>query len=424
MHLSAIPPCKFLVGQGSVSFDDLPDELVIEILSRLPVKTIVQSTCVCKRWYSIIKSPALVSAQLSHSISNPSNHYILASTSSPSVSRKVPTLYLISDDKSLSHRGNFKLPFETRFQTVFIVGSCHGLVCLIDGDYDEPCGLYGHDIYLINPSIQKYRKLSAELSCHANLFDEVRGNTMTGFGYSARQNDYKVVRIVNASGTDPWNKAEVYSLKRGYWKSVDGPDDFIPLWAKGVCVEGCLYWLPFEFIEPFDLICFDLDEEVFRTIPSPTTHDDCIVRMFQRNGSLVLYTTIAEHMWRDTGNAENMWRDSSRRWKREKLFLFVMEKDNKGQIQWKEFNYETENDEGYLNDAGGCSSSGRLICLQNCPQMIAAINLDDLSVVEKLWLDPKNDTFSAVENLSLESRDYGELNIDTNFIESLVLFLE
>ncbi|GAB2298474.1 hypothetical protein Dimus_032537 [Dionaea muscipula] len=42
----------------------LPDYVVVEIMSRLPVKPLIRFKCVCKRWFSIIKSVDLAAKQL------------------------------------------------------------------------------------------------------------------------------------------------------------------------------------------------------------------------------------------------------------------------------------------------------------------------------------------------------------------------
>ncbi|KAL1547632.1 putative F-box protein [Salvia divinorum] len=42
-------------------FNDLPQELTIEILSRLPVRTIIKSKCVCKSWRGLVESPLFAS---------------------------------------------------------------------------------------------------------------------------------------------------------------------------------------------------------------------------------------------------------------------------------------------------------------------------------------------------------------------------
>uniref|UniRef100_A0A2N9HUK4 F-box domain-containing protein n=1 Tax=Fagus sylvatica TaxID=28930 RepID=A0A2N9HUK4_FAGSY len=67
---------------ASVSYDFLPDEIVTQILIRLPIKSIITSICVCKTWKSIIQNPTFISTHLHHSTTT--NHLLLFSISSGS----------------------------------------------------------------------------------------------------------------------------------------------------------------------------------------------------------------------------------------------------------------------------------------------------------------------------------------------------
>ena len=40
--------------------DDLPDEIVLDIFARLPVKSLLRFRCVCKPWYSSIANPRFI----------------------------------------------------------------------------------------------------------------------------------------------------------------------------------------------------------------------------------------------------------------------------------------------------------------------------------------------------------------------------
>ncbi|PNX63542.1 F-box/kelch-repeat protein, partial [Trifolium pratense] len=49
------------------SLPTLPFDLIPEILSRLPVKILLQFGCVCKSWKSLISDPKFAKKHLSHS---------------------------------------------------------------------------------------------------------------------------------------------------------------------------------------------------------------------------------------------------------------------------------------------------------------------------------------------------------------------
>lgn len=100
-----------------------PDEILVEILRRLPTKILVRCTLVCKSWQTLINHPSFVSLHHSHSPSflllHLSNHlttsppFPLTFTPSPSafppfpIATSLPSLtascvWLLANNRSLS----------------------------------------------------------------------------------------------------------------------------------------------------------------------------------------------------------------------------------------------------------------------------------------------------------------------------------
>ncbi|GFY95184.1 F-box family protein [Actinidia rufa] len=50
--------------------DYIPNDLLIEVLARLPVNSLIRFKSVCKSWYSLITSPIFINKQLNHSKTN------------------------------------------------------------------------------------------------------------------------------------------------------------------------------------------------------------------------------------------------------------------------------------------------------------------------------------------------------------------
>ncbi|KEH22666.1 F-box-like protein [Medicago truncatula] len=61
------PPLKSQHSNGGAPTLVLLDELITDILSRLPVKTLMQFKCVCKSWKTLISNPALAKLHLHRS---------------------------------------------------------------------------------------------------------------------------------------------------------------------------------------------------------------------------------------------------------------------------------------------------------------------------------------------------------------------
>jgi hypothetical protein len=58
-------------GKRRTMSDSLPNEVIAEILSRLPAKSVIKLRCVSKTWCSPISSPHFIATHLSRALSNP-----------------------------------------------------------------------------------------------------------------------------------------------------------------------------------------------------------------------------------------------------------------------------------------------------------------------------------------------------------------
>ncbi|KAM7520137.1 hypothetical protein LguiB_019099 [Lonicera macranthoides] len=56
---------------------DLQEEVIVEILSRLPVKSLLKFKSVCKGWYEIIKNPYLINKHLHNHYENDNGHLLV-----------------------------------------------------------------------------------------------------------------------------------------------------------------------------------------------------------------------------------------------------------------------------------------------------------------------------------------------------------
>nr|XP_018632882.2 F-box protein At3g07870-like [Nicotiana tomentosiformis] len=124
----------------------LPQEVLIEIFLKLPTKSIIQCTSVCKSWYSLITSPNFISTYLNYQ-----DDYLLVRHCSGEPLKEFYALFC--DNENFDQYAQFDFPFEceTHFN---IVGSCNGLLCLSDDLWG-----YRDRYYIWNPSIRKSVKL-------------------------------------------------------------------------------------------------------------------------------------------------------------------------------------------------------------------------------------------------------------------------
>ncbi|KAJ4980943.1 hypothetical protein NE237_031780 [Protea cynaroides] len=173
--------------EESVPTENLPEVLIVEILSRLPLKSLLRFRCVCKFWYD----PAFVKMHLSRSLISNSNLNVvfrnLLRTKLNFRGFRVSELHSYSDDldvwaQQVVVRPNH--PFKLPHYLGIVVGSCNGSRCLYTCNSKK-------EILLWNPSTRRHQKLPS-IPKEIPSFDY----NVYGFRHDPTTNDYKIVRIV------------------------------------------------------------------------------------------------------------------------------------------------------------------------------------------------------------------------------------
>ncbi|XP_050264025.1 F-box/kelch-repeat protein At3g23880-like [Quercus robur] len=148
--------------------NDLPEDVLMDIYSRLPIKTILQFKSVCKSWYDIIKDPIFITKHVN--LSNRSNNGYLA------VTRRVGTF---------------------------------GGKCLIS--------LFSYETFreVFNITIPSKKE-------HGRAPFRIVGSC-NGFDYDQETNDYKLVRVSYSKKMKEsfYSGVNVYSLRTNYWRRKD-----------------------------------------------------------------------------------------------------------------------------------------------------------------------------------------------------------
>uniref|UniRef100_A0A5B6YYN3 F-box domain-containing protein n=1 Tax=Davidia involucrata TaxID=16924 RepID=A0A5B6YYN3_DAVIN len=280
-----------MLMDGTTPCRDLPMDVVIDdILSRLPVKTLIRFTSVCKFWYSLIRNPKFITTHINRSIYN----YILFMP----LRNRWEGFFSVICDKSFVEHAKLEIPFCSEYGIVRIVGSCNGLLCLTDEYVDA----FGRDLYLWNPSVRKYKTI---FSSSVIEFDDCLKNySVFGFGFHKCANDYRVVRIIyfgddanNFFGKVP-PEVEVYSLSTDSWKRVGAavPCEVHSFSDSLAFVDGAVHWLAYSSAEDV-VMSFDLNDEVFREVMLPDNLLDGvgqIVSLMDFKGSLSLFVFSPE----------------------------------------------------------------------------------------------------------------------------------
>ncbi|CAL5201209.1 unnamed protein product [Lathyrus oleraceus] len=249
----------------SSSLPTLSFDLISEILSKLPVKHLLQFRCVCKYWNSLISDHKFARKHLNGSITRSSLQCVSYHTpSSNFILKSYPIQSIFADITTNFIRPEFSSNFIFRHNIHYIVGSCDGILCL--ANYYKPL------VVLCNPSIRKFQ----ELSPFDNPRVDSQPNMTCGFGYDHVSRNYKVVVVYyfyKKGIPEDTSKVKVHTLGTDSWKSIKMfPSDAVFSEKSGKYVNGTINWLAFLKRRPSDppfIVSFDLNKESYQKVLLP-----------------------------------------------------------------------------------------------------------------------------------------------------------
>ncbi|CAL5344395.1 unnamed protein product [Camellia sinensis] len=258
---------------------NFPMDLIVDILSRLPVKPLLRLRCVSKPWCSLIDDPDFIKLHLNRSINTKSHVNLILNDCS---------LSSVNFD-SLDNATKLKPPLKWTDFGIEVLGSCNGLICLYNGE---------EDVCIWNPSTRKHRKLSVNNPYKSPFFFTSYQNIIYGFGYDFVTDDYKLMRTTQFQGKN-WDLFEsevrVYSLKSNSWRRIqDFPYYLWHSFQHGVFVGGALHWVVSRnYVSDsvnFLVAAFDLTNEEYRLVPQPEFSDeDFYICVGELDGCLCIF---------------------------------------------------------------------------------------------------------------------------------------
>ncbi|KAL3624724.1 hypothetical protein CASFOL_031392 [Castilleja foliolosa] len=250
------------------------EDLMLCVLSRLPVISICRFRSVCKSWNHLLSTQEFIKMQFMLS-SGYKNRSFLVHRVDKNERHTISVYNFESNEKNFVH------PFiHTRID---IVGCCRGLVCI----------RRGKGFIFWNPAMNLSKTVSPLQDHHGDDF-----KVSLGFGYDAEGDDFKVVRILlkDKSGLNHriWRMCvscvEVYSVNSDSWTTIDPGFQFnnVPKRSDAI-VNGNPYWVV--KVDGNDvLICFDMSKFIFKIVPLSTLDYEKVkpvdVEFVDLNGSL------------------------------------------------------------------------------------------------------------------------------------------
>ncbi|CAK9178693.1 unnamed protein product [Ilex paraguariensis] len=274
----------------------LPEDVVIEILSRLPVKSLLRFKCVCKYWYTLTKKPSFIRKHLNRE----NNHArLLVHHYNLDTNTYVAALF---PDKKLAgtlsiHEEIDRLHIPMGMETV--IGSIDSLFFLHNG-LDDNMALW-------NPATREFRLLPVPHSIFPPYFSTIWH--IFGFGLDTLTNNYKFIWIRSFwdEQTDnpyPSYVVALYTLGSDSWRyanPLELPNRTIHNSLCATYVNGAYYWISSKNDENHSVLSFNMSSEMFREIQGPdhpkktwgsiTLYNECIA-MFICQTDVVLQSII------------------------------------------------------------------------------------------------------------------------------------
>lgn len=283
------PPCKKLrcelggddpraeaEAEAKNGMAGLPREIVLDILSRLPITSLVRFRLVCRSWRALGRDPLLPDAQLARTAAR--DPFLVFHSDFP-LRNQLSFVELSAQDQDCGHGrskkssvGKFNPPFLNSMPEFDVVGSCNGLLCLADS-------LYRETLFVYNPFTGDCRELppSRQYADQTVVF---------GFGFHPATREYKVIKIAyypNPSRAGavsrrarrvPHLQSEVQVLTLGRspaWRSLGRAPYQIDKRPSETVVNGRLHWVtgPRRYRTARQLVSFDLADEQFREVLRP-----------------------------------------------------------------------------------------------------------------------------------------------------------
>ncbi|XP_062015071.1 F-box/kelch-repeat protein At3g23880-like [Rosa rugosa] len=229
--------------------DEDVNDIIVEILSRLPVKSLLRFRSVCKSWRALISDSYFVKKHLGHAVTDTSNSSRLLNLlyTSP----RIVDLQGLEDHDHIRQRDAFADDILDRSR---IFGSCNGLICLQATMFH---GLYCDDIFLWNPSTRVAKKVPEHNFTKGSI-------SIHGFGYDSTTDDYKLI-LGARNKVAKKTKIAIFTVKTGSRRTVQDFEFVHYLNGQGCFVNGALHWLD-SMYKSTRIVSFDLAEEKCDTL--------------------------------------------------------------------------------------------------------------------------------------------------------------
>ncbi|XP_071690763.1 F-box/kelch-repeat protein At3g23880-like [Rutidosis leptorrhynchoides] len=246
-----------------VSFD-----IQIEIMTRVPIKSLIRFTSVSKTWKSLNRSSKFIADYTKHHSQR--QHFLITYMNHSSYPPQNCFVSIADDNTFPEHKLFLTTPNSLILEEFVIVGNSHGLLCFTRVLFSN---WKIAEVIIWNPSIRKtdviqMHKVKKSCSCYQD--------SVVGFGVCPNTIDPKIVKICRCKCNV---EVEVFTLSSRVWRSSLSNTNIMLRKDASFCfdddnvvIDGFICWLVYEIGKPSSddmIVLFDLTSEKFMEIQFP-----------------------------------------------------------------------------------------------------------------------------------------------------------
>ncbi|CAH8383677.1 unnamed protein product [Eruca vesicaria subsp. sativa] len=338
-----------LVAHGGNSTTTLPVDIIIEILSLLPAKSIIRFQSVSKEWFSIIRSKDLADTFLTRSKTRPHLLVVLELFSPGKLHWfSVPEHKDNSNDKTSRAISRQDMTHSTDVYYYFFSSlPVNGFVCFTHTFYSTSLW---NSITVCNPITRQTVKLP---DIGNNIGNKGR-KVYPLLGYDPEEDQYKVLCVMTYTisyGVDQGhNQPEHYvctvsSSEKQEWRNIENTTvDNYPYVSQGICIDGAIYY----GVGQSNIARFDVRFENMELIKAPK----------ESNISRTCYSTLVNYNGRLGGVEFHNYK--------QEMTLWILEDFEKQEWSRKTFKYPCEWKRFRL-ESKGLIHTGELMVFRRSP---------------------------------------------------------
>ncbi|KAM7529938.1 hypothetical protein LguiB_033348 [Lonicera macranthoides] len=247
---------------------ELPEPIVLDILSRLPAKSIFRCKCVCKTWLTLFSLPYFSNLHLSNS---PIEFLLRGSCPKTLLLTQLDESPITTCDDKFRIGRKFMIDLkmhDNQTNQIKVCSSLDGLICFCENktnSYYVYNPLTGQNVVVPQCGIKGSRSLGCWL------------------GISGKSNEYKLLKFVSNTSVD----AFILTLGTNSWRSIALTPRYINLNSSyAPFVNGALHWVNATRgygrigCDSEVIFLFDFEEEKFGQVPAPDDYysgvgEDC-----------------------------------------------------------------------------------------------------------------------------------------------------